>query len=317
MNQLDQLKQYSTVVADTGSFKQLSGFAPRDVSTDPSLILQAARQADYAPLVKQAVAATTKGRTPEHLADEVLVRFGLEILQLVPGRVSTGVDARLAFDTAATIARARRLIDRYERAGIGRERVLITMAATWEGIQAARALEHEGIHCNLTLVFAFCQAVACAEAGATLVSPGVGPIHDGYQAQADSAWDVAAMAGVNDPGVQFVTRVYTYYKHFGISTEVMGTSFRNLGQILALAGCDRLAIGPALLAQLQASQAPLARVLDATMARAQPVHALTYNEAGFRYALNADALATEKLAEGIRNFAADAAQLDQLIEDLT
>lgn len=315
MNQLDQLKQYTTVVADTGSFKQLTAFAPRDATTNPSLILEAVQQPDYAPLLAQAVAAQ-KGRSHERVIDELLVSFGLEILKLVPGRVSTEVDARLAFDTAATIARARRLVEQYERAGVGRERVLIKIAATWEGIQAARALEHEGIHCNLTLLFAFCQAVACGEAGVTVVSPFVGRIHDWYKAAAGSAWDAAAMAGANDPGVQSVTRIYTYYKHFGIATEVMGASFRNVGQILALAGCDLLTISPDLLAQLQASDAPVSRRLDPEAARSQPVHAVTYNEAGFRYALNADAMATEKLAEGIRRFAADAARLDQMIESL-
>jgi transaldolase len=315
MNQLDQLKQYTTVVADTGSFKQLTAFAPRDATTNPSLILEAVQQPDYAPLLAQAVAAQ-KGRSHERVIDELLVSFGLEILKLVPGRVSTEVDARLAFDTAATIARARRLVEQYERAGVGRERVLIKIAATWEGIQAARALEHEGIHCNLTLLFAFCQAVACGEAGVTLVSPFVGRIHDWYKAAAGSAWDAAAMAGANDPGVQSVTRIYTYYKHFGIATEVMGASFRNVDQILALAGCDLLTISPDLLAQLQASDAPVSRRLDPETARGQPVHAVTYNEAGFRYALNADAMATEKLAEGIRRFAADAARLDQMIESL-
>lgn len=316
MNQLDQLKQYSTVVADTGNFKQLATFAPRDATTNPSLILQALQQPDYASLLTQAVAGKP-GRPHERIVDEVTVRFGLEILKLVPGRVSTEVDARLAFDTAATIVRARRLVEQYERAGVGRERVLIKIAATWEGIQAARALEHEGIHCNLTLLFAFCQAVACGEAGVTVVSPFVGRIHDWYKAAAGSAWDAAAMAGANDPGVQSVARIYTYYKHFGIATEVMGASFRNVGQILALAGCDLLTISPDLLAQLQASDAPVSRRLDPETARSQPVHAVTYNEAGFRYALNADAMATEKLAEGIRRFAADAARLDQMIESLT
>ncbi len=313
MNQLDQLKQYTTVVADTGSFHQFAAFAPRDATTNPSLILKAVQQPAYAPLLAETVAAR-KGRPLDRLVDEVLVRFGLEILKLVPGRVSTEVDARLAFDTAATIARAHRLVELYERAGASRERVLIKVAATWEGIQAAKALEHEGIHCNLTLLFSFCQAVACGEAGVTLISPFVGRIYDWHKRAAGSAWDEAAMAGANDPGVKSVAQIYTYFKHFGIATEIMGASFRNVGQIRALAGCDLLTISPELMAQLQASDAPLPRALDPEVARRAAVHAVTYNETGFRYALNEDAMATEKLAEGIRIFAADTAQLDRLIE---
>ena len=315
MNQLDQLKQFTTVVADTGNFKQLAAFAPRDATTNPSLILKAVQQPDYAPLLAAAVAAK-KGRALDRIVDEVLVRFGLEILKIVPGRVSTEVDARLSFDTAASIACAHRLIELYERAGIGRERVLIKLAATWEGIQAAKALEHEGIHCNLTLLFAFCQAVACGEAGVTLISPFVGRIYDWHRRAAGSAWDEAAMAGANDPGVKSVTQIYTYYKHYGIATEVMGASFRNLGQIQALAGCDLLTISPELMAGLQAIETPLARALDPAAARSAPVHAVTFNEASFRFALNDDAMASDKLAEGIRTFAVDAGKLDTLIEAL-
>jgi transaldolase len=244
------------------------------------------------------------------------VRFGLEILKLVPGRVSTEVDARLSFDTAATLARAHRLIALYQAAGIGRERVLIKVAATWEGIQAARALEREGIHCNLTLLFAFCQAVACGEAGVTLISPFVGRIYDWFKKNAGAAWDEAAMAGANDPGVQSVERIYRYYKHHGVATEVMGASFRNVGQIVALAGCDLLTISPDLLAQLQAADAPVPRRLDPAAARAAAVAAVKFDEAGFRFALNEDAMATEKLAEGIRAFTADAGKLDKMIEEL-
>jgi len=315
MNQLDQLKQFTTVVADTGNFKQLAQFAPRDATTNPSLILKAVQQPDYAPLLAETVAAV-KGKALDRVVDQVLVRFGLEILKVVPGRVSTEVDARLSFDTAATIARAHRLVELYERAGVARERVLIKVASTWEGIQAAKALEHEGIHCNLTLLFAFCQAVACGEAGATLISPFVGRIYDWHKKAAGAAWDEAARAGANDPGVQSVAQIYTYYKHFGIATEVMGASFRNVGQIQALAGCDLLTISPELLAQLQASDAPLARALDPEAAKRAAVHAHTFNEAGFRYALNDDAMASEKLAEGIRAFAADAAKLDAMIQAL-
>lgn len=315
MNQLDQLKQFTTVVADTGNFKQLAQFAPRDATTNPSLILKAVQQPDYAPLLTETV-ERFKGWPLEEVVDQVLVRFGLEILKIVPGRVSTEVDARLSFDTAATVARAHRLIALYEAAGIPRERVLIKVASTWEGIQAARILEHEGIHCNLTLLFAFCQAVACGEAGVTLISPFVGRIYDWYKKAAGAKWDEAAHAGAGDPGVQSVTQIYTYYKKFDIETEVMGASFRNIGQILALAGCDLLTISPELLSALQASEDPVARALDPDRAKASPVHAITYNEASFRFALNEDAMATDKLSEGIRAFAADAARLDQMIHAL-
>ncbi len=315
MNSLDALKQYTTVVADTGNFRQLAQFAPRDATTNPSLILKAVQQPEYRPLLEATVRAHP-GRALDELVDRVLVAFGQEILKVVPGRVSTEVDARLSFDTAATIARAQRLIAMYEAAGIARERVLIKIAATWEGIQAARALEHEGIHCNLTLLFAFCQAVACGEAGVRLISPFVGRIYDWYKKAAGPRWDEAANAGVNDPGVKSVTQIYTYYKHYGIPTEVMGASFRNVGQILALAGCDLLTISPELLAQLQASDTPVTRHLDPEAAQRAALKAVSYNEASFRYALNEDAMATEKLAEGIRAFAADAAKLDALIQEL-
>ena len=315
MNQLDALKQFTTVVADTGNFRELAQFTPRDATTNPSLILKAVQQPEYAPLLAESVAAV-RGKALDRGVDQVLVRFGLEILKVVPGRVSTEVDARLSFDAAATIARARRLVELYERAGIGRERVLIKIAATWEGIQAAKALEHEGIHCNLTLLFAFCQAVACAEAGVTLISPFVGRIYDWHRKAAGAAWDEAAMAGAADPGVRSVAQIWTYYRHFGIATAVMGASFRNLGQIRALAGCDLLTISPELLAQLKASDEPLPRALDPAAAKAAPVHAATFNEAQFRWALNDDAMASDKLAEGIRAFAADAAKLDRMIEGL-
>lgn len=313
MNQLDQLKAHTTVVADTGNFKQMAQFAPRDATTNPSLILKAVQNAEYAPLLTDTVAAH-RAKPLDQVVDEVLVRFGLEILKVVPGRVSTEVDARLSFDTAATIARAQRLIALYEDAGIARERVLIKIAATWEGIQAARALEQQGIHCNLTLLFSFCQAVACGEAGVQLISPFVGRIYDWYKKQAGAAWDEAAQAGANDPGVKSVTQIYNYYKKFGIPTEVMGASFRNVGQITALAGCDLLTISPELLAQLQAAEAPVAQALNAEAAQALPLHAVSLNEASFRFALNEDAMATEKLAEGIRAFAVDSAKLDALID---
>ncbi len=312
MNQLDQLKAHTTVVADTGNFKQMAQYAPRDATTNPSLILKAVQQAEYAPLLTDTVAAH-RTLPLDQLVDQVLVRFGLEILKVVPGRVSTEVDARLSFDTAATVARAHRLIALYEAAGIGRERVLIKIASTWEGIQAARQLESEGIHCNLTLLFSFCQAVACGDAGIRLISPFVGRIYDWYKKQAGTAWDEAAMAGAQDPGVKSVTQIYNYYKKFGIATEVMGASFRNVGQINALTGCDLLTISPELLGQLQAAEAPVAPALSAAAAQDLPIDRVHFDEAAFRFALNEDAMATEKLAEGIRLFAVDAGKLDALI----
>jgi len=314
-NQLEQLKAFTTVVADTGDFRQMAAFAPRDATTNPSLILKAVKQPEYAPLLAEVV-AVHRGEPLEAIVDQVLVRFGCEILAVVPGRVSTEVDARLSFDAGSTIARGQRIVALYESAGVARERVLIKVAATWEGIQAAKALEHQGIHCNLTLLFAFCQAVACAEAGVRLISPFVGRIHDWHKKTAGASWDEAARSGANDPGVQSVAQIWRYFKKFGITTEVMGASFRNTGQILALAGCDLLTIAPELLAQLQASEAPVVRALDAQQALGCDARPFSYNEASFRYALNEDAMATEKLAEGIRAFAADAVRLDQLIAAL-
>ena len=315
MNQLDQLKAFTTVVADTGNFKQLAQFTPRDATTNPSLILKAVQSPDYAHLLEDTVAAS-KTDALDLIVDKVLVAFGLEILKVVPGRVSTEVDARLSFDTVATLARARRLIQMYEDAGIGRERVLIKIASTWEGIQAARELELEGIRTNLTLLFSFCQAVACGENGIQLMSPFVGRIYDWYKKSAGANWDEAAHAGVNDPGVKSVTAIYNYFKKQGIKTEVMGASFRNIGQIQALAGCDLLTISPDLLAQLQASEAPLTHALDAEAAKALDLPKVSFNEAAFRFALNQNTMATEKLTESIRLFAADANKLDQMIESL-
>ena len=313
MNQLDALKQHTTVVADTGDFKQMGSFRPQDATTNPSLILKAVQKADYAPLLAQTVAAHS-GAALDELVDRLLVRFGCEILALVPGRVSTEVDARLSFDTDATVARAQRLIALYQAEGVAKERVLIKVAATWEGIQAAAALERQGIRTNLTLLFSFAQAVACGQARVQLISPFVGRIYDWYKKSAGAAWDEAVQAGANDPGVRSVRAIYEYYKRFGIATEVMGASFRNIGQIQALAGCDLLTISPELLAELAASDAPLPRALDAAAARELPLAPVSYDEAGFRLALNEDAMATEKLAEGIRAFCADARKLDILIE---
>ena len=312
MHQLDALKQFTTVVADTGDFRQLAQFQPRDATTNPSLILKAVQKSEYAPLLQETV-AQWRGRDLTEVVDRLLVRFGCEILATIPGRVSTEVDARLSFDTSATIARAERLIELYQAQGVHIDRVLIKIAATWEGIKAAEKLEQRGIHTNLTLLFSFAQAVACGQAKVQLISPFVGRIYDWYKKQAGASWDEAAMAGANDPGVQSVRSIYHHYKHFGIATEVMGASFRNVGQITALAGCDLLTIAPDLLAQLAATDAPLVRALDADAARAMDLPAVQYDEAGFRYALNQDAMATEKLAEGIRAFAADAAKLDQLL----
>ena len=313
MNQLDALKQHTIVVADTGDFRQLAQFQPRDATTNPSLILKAVQKPEYAPLLAD-VAARWRGRAMDEVIDRLIVRFGCEILALIDGRVSTEVDARLSFDTDATVARAERIVELYQAEGVHIDRVLIKIAATWEGIEAARLLERKGIHTNLTLLFSFAQAVACGQARVQLISPFVGRIYDWYKKQAGSGWDEAAMAGAGDPGVQSVVRIFNHYKRFGVATEIMGASFRNVGQIRALAGCDLLTIAPALMAELAASEAPLGRSLDAGAARAMDLPAVNYDEAGFRYALNEDAMATEKLAEGIRAFAADARRLEQLIQ---
>ncbi len=313
MNQLDALKQFTTVVADTGDFKQLAQFQPQDATTNPSLILKAVQKPEYAPLLAETVAAH-RGQPLDVVMDHLLVRFGCEILNTIPGRVSTEVDARLSFDSAATVARARRIMALYEAQGIARERVLIKIASTWEGIQAAAELQREGIRCNLTLLFAFCQAVACGQAKVQLISPFVGRIHDWYKKSAGAAWDEAAMAGANDPGVRSVRAIFNHYKKHGISTEVMGASFRNIGQSTALAGGDLLTIRRELLAQLAATDAPVKQALDAAAAQSMDLPAVAYDEAAFRLALNEDAMATEKLAEGIRAFCADAVKLEELMK---
>ncbi len=313
MNQLEALKQSTTVVADTGDFRQLAQFRPQDATTNPSLILKAVQKAEYRPLLEESVRAH-RGEPLDEVMDRLLVRFGLEILAHVPGRVSTEVDARLSFDTAATVARAERIMALYQAQGVARERVLVKIAATWEGIQAARQLEAQGIRTNLTLLFSFCQAVACADAKVQLISPFVGRIYDWYKKAAGPAWVEAEQAGVNDPGVRSVRQIYQYYKKFGIRTEVMGASFRNVGQITALAGCDLLTISPELLAQLAQTEAPVTRQLDPQAALVMAIDPVQYDEPGFRYALNEDAMATDKLAEGIRAFAADAVKLEQLME---
>ena len=312
MNQLDALKQYTTVVADTGDFHQMAQFRPQDATTNPSLILKAVQKPEYQPLLTDTV-QRFRDRPLDEVMDRLLVRFGREILSLVPGRVSTEVDARLSFDTEATVARAERLIELYQGEGIPVDRVLIKIASTWEGIRAAEHLERRGIHTNLTLLFSFCQAVACGHARVQLISPFVGRIYDWYKKAAGPQWDEAARSGAHDPGVQSVRRIFEYYKKFGIATEVMGASFRNVGQIVALAGCDLLTISPELLAQLAASEAPLVRALDAAQARALAIEPVSYDEAAFRFAMNEDAMATEKLAEGIRAFVADTLKLEALM----
>ncbi len=312
MNQLDALKQFTTVVADTGDFRQMAAYLPQDATTNPSLILKAVQKPDYSFLLSDTV-ARYRGRPLDEITDRLLVRFGVEILAIIPGRVSTEVDARLSFDASATVARAERIVELYQAEGIHVDRVLIKVAATWEGIDAAAQLERRGIHTNLTLLFSFCQAVACAQARVQLISPFVGRIYDWYRKSAGAAWVEADNAGSNDPGVKSVQQIYNYYKKFGIATEVMGASFRNTGQVTALAGCDLLTISPDLLATLQASQTPLERALDAKAAGSLELTHVNYDEAGFRYALNEDAMATEKLAEGIRAFCLDSVRLDQLL----
>jgi transaldolase len=313
MNQLDALKTFTTVVADTGDFLQLAQFKPQDATTNPSLILKAVQKPEYAPLLKEVVAAH-KAAPMDELIDRLVVRFGREIVGIVPGRVSMEVDARLSFDTAANIARAKRIIALAKAEGIPQERILIKLASTWEGIQAAAELEKEGIRCNLTLLFSFAQAVACGEAKVQLISPFVGRIYDWYKKSAGAGWDEAANAGANDPGVKSVSRIYNFYKRHGIKTEVMGASFRNVGQITALAGCDLLTISPDLLAQLAASEAALPQMLDAKAASQMDIPAVSLNEAAFRFMHNEDAMATEKLAEGIRAFVADAIKLEALLK---
>ena len=312
MNQLDALKLYSTVVADTGDFQQISGFQPQDATTNPSLILKAVQMPAYQQLLQDTVSRHT-GASLDEMMDRLLVNFGCRILALIPGRVSTEVDARLSFDTAATVARAQRIMALYQNEGIDKARVLIKIAATWEGIEAAAQLERQGIHTNLTLLFSFAQAVACGDAGVKLISPFVGRIYDWHKKAAGAQWDESARAGVNDPGVQSVHRIYHHYKKHGIATEVMGASFRNTGQIIALAGCDLLTISPELLAQLQSSQAPVQAALKSEWAKAMDLPELHLNQAQFRFAMNEDAMAGDKLAEGIRAFCADARKLDALL----
>jgi len=307
MNQLEQLKQHTAVVADTGDFETMRAYSPRDATTNPSLILKAVQQAAYRPLLERTVSVHRREPVGA-IIDRLLVAFGLEILKIIPGRVSTEVEARLSFDVAASVATAHELISLYEAADVSRERVLIKLAATWEGIRAAEILEREGVHCNLTLLFSLPQALACADAGVTLISPFVGRITDWYK----KANGVADYAPADDPGVRSVQTIYATYKKLGYETEVMGASFRNIGQILELAGCDLLTISPQLLGELQRSEGPVPRKLSPEWAEQQHIEPVVLDEARFRWQLNQDAMATEKLAEGIRAFAADAVKLETL-----
>ena len=311
--QLDQLKQLTKVVADTGDFESMKAYKPQDATTNPSLILAAASKPEYAHLVEKAVAdrkssGLSGAKQVDDVMDYILVNFGLEILKIVPGRVSTETDARLSFDKDGTIAKARQLIGIYENAGVSRERVLIKIASTWEGIKAAEVLAKEGIHCNLTLLFSLAQAIACAEGGIQLISPFVGRILDWFKASTKKDY-----AAAEDPGVVSVTAIYNYYKKFGYATEVMGASFRNKGEITELAGCDLLTISPSLLGELQASTDPLPRKLDASAAAGMAIEKLNLDEKTFRYLMNDDAMATEKTADGIRKFAVDIVKLEQMV----
>ena len=304
-NYLEALREHTTIVADTGDFESIRKYTPRDATTNPSLILKAAQMEEYSELVNK---VTYEAKNIDDALDKLAVFFGLEILKIVPGRVSTEVDARLSFDETATLKKARSLIARYEKNGINRERILIKIASTWEGIRAAEELEKEGIHCNLTLLFSFAQAIACAEAKVRLISPFVGRIMDWHKAKTGQEF-----SPTDDPGVQSVTRIYNYYKKFDYATEVMGASFRNIGEITELAGCDLLTISPKLLDQLQETKGEIQRKLSKASAVASPDERVTLNESAFRWELNEDACATEKLSEGIRRFAADTEKLESFI----
>jgi transaldolase len=311
--QLDQLKNFTKVVADTGDFESMKKYQPLDATTNPSLILGAAQIPAYDYLLDKAVAEAKKSSKSgsalvEEAIDQLLIAFGQEILKIVPGRVSTEVDARLSFDTEATIAKARQLIALYEKKGTSRERILIKIASTWEGIRAAEVVTKEGIHCNLTLLFSFPQAVACAEANVQLISPFVGRIYDWYKATNKRDY-----VGAEDPGVISVGKIYNYYKKFGYKTEVMGASFRNTGEITELAGCDLLTISPNLLEQLQNSSERIERKLSEETGKASDQKKVSFDEKTFRFELNEDAMATEKTAEGIRKFSADIVKLEKLI----
>jgi transaldolase len=317
MNLLEQLKTYTKVVADTGDFDSMMAFKPVDATTNPSLIYAASMNARYKPLIDDAI-LYAKGLSGDkavqlnHAMDRLAVNFGLEILDIVPGRVSTEVDARLSFDTDASIAKAHELIKLYEANGISRERILIKVASTWEGINAAEKLENEGIHCNLTLLFSFAQAVRCAEANVTLISPFVGRILDWYKKDRG----VSDIPAAVDPGVKSVKEIYSYYKKFGYNTIVMGASFRNVGEIIELVGCDALTISPSLLKELENTDAVLEKKLDAAKSKLLDISPVKMDEKIFRWMMNEDAMATEKLAEGIRKFTEDLIKLEKHIAEL-
>ena len=313
LSQLDQLKQYTVVVADTGDFESFKQYAPRDATTNPSLILKVADKPEYKFVMDRAIADARKSSASgaqlvREVMDDLLISFGCEILKIVPGRVSTETDANLSFDTEALVAKGRRFISLYERNRIPRERVLVKVASTWEGIRAAEILKREGIHCNMTLLFSLAQAVACAEAGAQLISPFVGRILDWHKAR-----EKRDFAPAEDPGVVSVREIYAYYKKFGYPTEVMGASFRNAGEILELAGCDLLTISPQLLGELKAGTGKVERKLSPEMARAARIEKMSLDEKKFRWLMNENAMATEKTAEGIRLFNADTVKLEQVI----
>src|SRR6516165_2186589 len=315
MNHLEALKFSTTVVADTGDFESIAEYRPQDATTNPSLIYQAAQKPHYQHLVDEALdfALRSPGDTASRSAafmDKLFITFGGEILKIVPGRVSTEVDAGLSFDTEGTLAKARKLIGMYEKAGIGRERILIKIASTWEGIRAAEHLEREGIHCNLTLLFSFAQAVACAEAGVTLISPFVGRIYDWYKKERGA--DIPAD---EDPGVASVTRIYHYFKKFGYKTQIMGASFRKVSQVVRLAGCDLLTISPDLLEQMEKTEGEVTRCLSVESARASDATKIHLDEKTFRWMHNEDAMAVEKLSEGIRKFHADTRKLEQYVRE--
>lgn len=312
MNLLEQLKLYTKVVADTGDFASIEAYKPVDATTNPSLIYTASQDPKYASLVDDAIAygktqLTDKSGQLAKAMDKLAVNFGLKILEIVPGRVSTEVDARLSFDTEASVIKARELIALYEISGISRERILIKLASTWEGIKAAEILEKEGIHCNLTLLFSFAQAVACAEAGVRLISPFVGRILDWYKKEQG----VTEIAAHEDPGVLSVKKIFNYYKKFGYKTQVMGASFRNIGEIVELAGCELLTIAPKFLKELENTEGVLVRKLNEEAARQSEIEQISIDEKTFRWMINEDAMATEKLAEGIRNFTTDLEKLEE------
>ena len=314
MSLLDALKKYTTVVADTGDIDSIAKYKPQDATTNPSLLFLAAKQPQYLHLVEHALASSSKkggskAEQTEAFMDSLFVAFGTEILKIVPGRVSTEVDARLSFDTEGTLAKARRLMELYDEAAVDRSRVLIKIASTWEGIKAAEKLEKEGIHCNLTLLFSFAQAVACAEAGVTLISPFVGRIYDYYKKEKG-----AEIPADEDPGVSSVTKIYNYYKKFGYPTQVMGASFRKVEQITHLAGCDLLTISPDLLEKLGQAEGELTPSLTVEKAKASDAPKIALDEKGYRWLHNEDAMAVEKLSDGIRKFYADARKLEVYAE---